>query len=151
MASEMILNYFAGRLTPQIKYLNWYPKTSSRYMPGMAVVLRGKCKILTFSVLSHPIPHWFKNVFANPVLDCGTWGFPSSGLFTDFLLGFADFQVLWCALWNIFAARVAAFPKAICRVGFCILFNIYMPLLWGILFWHAVCCSASVRPAFSFM
>lgn len=37
MATEMILNYFAGRLTPQVKYLNWYAKTSSRYMPGMAV------------------------------------------------------------------------------------------------------------------
>lgn len=57
MATEMILNDLAGRLAPQVKYLNWYPEASSRYMLGMAVCdAKGKTQnpnILS-SVSSHP-------------------------------------------------------------------------------------------------
>lgn len=59
LATEMILNHFAGRLTPQVKYLNRYPKTSSRDTPGMAVCdAKGKTQNpnVQSSVSSHSSP-----------------------------------------------------------------------------------------------
>lgn len=114
------------------------------------VMLRGNKKnILKFSLLSQPAPHWFRNVFLIPTLDRGSWGFPSSGLFTDFPLGFVDFQFF------VFSPEACLQPEQLLLQSHVqnqlVQFIQYMPLFQGILFYLSVYSSTSVRPAFPFM